>query len=118
MSKIVTLKAADSDSTASISVDRGFNCFEFKADVDGRIVDVIDSESGFSDGDGRVSGFQKTKSATTTPATRFTDSALIVPGELSLKETISRSASFTSAKTLPIGSTSGQRTSYSGSTTS
>ena len=56
MSNVITLEAADSDSTASISVDRGFNCFEFKADVDGRIVDVIDSQSDFPDGEGRVSG--------------------------------------------------------------
>jgi aldose 1-epimerase len=56
MSNTVTLESANSDSTASISVDRGFNCFEFKADVDGRIVDVIDSEAGFADGTGRVSG--------------------------------------------------------------
>ena len=56
MSNIITLEAADSDSTARISVDRGFNCFEFKADVDGRMVDVIDSQDGFADGEGRVSG--------------------------------------------------------------
>lgn len=56
MPDIVTLTAADSESTARISLDRGFNCFEFKADVDGRIVDVIDSQAGFEEGAGRVSG--------------------------------------------------------------
>lgn len=56
MSKVVTIESIDSDSTASISVDRGFNCFEFKADVDSRLVDVIDSQPGFADGAGRVSG--------------------------------------------------------------
>ena len=49
MSNIITLESADSNSTARISVDRGFNCFEFKAYVDGRIVDVIDSQAGFAD---------------------------------------------------------------------
>ncbi|NQV24909.1 MAG: aldose 1-epimerase [Rhodopirellula sp.] len=56
MSNIVSIESADSDSTARISVDRGFNCFEFKADIDGRVVDVIDSQAGFADGAGRVSG--------------------------------------------------------------
>lgn len=56
MPNVVTLKSADSDSTASISVDRGFNCFEFKADVEGQTVDVIDSQPNFADGEGRVSG--------------------------------------------------------------
>lgn len=56
MPNIITLEAPDSGSTASISVDRGFNCFEFKADVGGRLVGVIDSQDGFAEGEGRVSG--------------------------------------------------------------
>jgi len=53
---VLTLKSADSNSTARICVDRGFNCFSFQADVDGRMVDVIDSVPGFEDGESRVSG--------------------------------------------------------------
>jgi aldose 1-epimerase len=53
---VLELKSADSASTASISVDRGFNCFAFRADVDGRFIDVIDSQPGFQDGEGRESG--------------------------------------------------------------
>lgn len=54
---IVTVTSPDSASTVGICVDRGFNCFAFKADVgDGRVVDVIDSQAGFEDGEGRVSG--------------------------------------------------------------
>lgn len=53
---VIDLKAADSASSARISVDRGFNCFEFTADVNGTSVGVIDSEPGFADGKGKVSG--------------------------------------------------------------
>ena len=53
---VLELKAADSASTASICFDRGFNCFSFRADVDGRIIDVIDSQPGFEAGEGRESG--------------------------------------------------------------
>ena len=53
---VIELKAVDSASTAKISVDRGFNCFEFSADVHGRSVDVIDSQPGFPDGEGGESG--------------------------------------------------------------
>lgn len=53
---VIELHASDSASTARISVERGFNCFSFVADVDGRSVDVIDSQPGFENGDGRESG--------------------------------------------------------------
>jgi aldose 1-epimerase len=43
-------------STAKISVSRGFNLFEFKANVAGETVNVIDSQPGFETGEGRVSG--------------------------------------------------------------
>jgi aldose 1-epimerase len=45
-----------SGSTASICVSRGFNLFDFQANVDGTLVSVIDSEPGFETGQGRVSG--------------------------------------------------------------
>lgn len=112
MSNVITLESADSDSTASISVDRGFNCFEFKADIDGRIVDVIDSQDGFSDGEvesagtafhccflfrieskaaairgqARTISFLRTRLVTTATGMRFTVSALIVRGESLLRE--------------------------------
>ena len=53
---VISLAASDSKSTARICVDRGFNCFSFQADIDGRIVDVIDSIDGFEAGEGRPSG--------------------------------------------------------------
>jgi aldose 1-epimerase len=54
---VLTLTSPDSASTASICVDRGFNCFSFKADAGGgQSIDVIDSQPGFENGEGRVSG--------------------------------------------------------------
>ena len=54
---VLALSSPDSASTASICVERGFNCFSFKADVGGgQLVEVIDSQPGFEDGEGRVSG--------------------------------------------------------------
>ncbi len=54
---VLTLQSPDSGSTASICVERGFNCFAFNADTgEGRLVDVIDSQRGFETGEGRVSG--------------------------------------------------------------
>lgn len=45
-----------SSSSALIALDRGFNCFEFKARVGDRVVDVLDSDAGFAGGAGRPSG--------------------------------------------------------------
>ncbi|MBI1310173.1 aldose 1-epimerase [bacterium] len=54
---VLTLTSPDSASTASICIERGFNCFAFQADAGaGRLVDVIDSQPGFETGEGRVSG--------------------------------------------------------------
>jgi aldose 1-epimerase len=53
---VVTLKSQDSASTATIVVDRGFNCVEFKADTGRVLVDVLDSDPGYATGDGRPSG--------------------------------------------------------------
>lgn len=51
---IVTLR--DGDSSASIAVDFGFNCFEFRAQVGGQAVDVIDSDPMFPQTGERPSG--------------------------------------------------------------
>lgn len=53
---ILTLQDGQSGSIARIAVDRGFNCYEFKARVGQRTVDVLDSEAGFELGQGRPSG--------------------------------------------------------------
>lgn len=53
---ILTLRDSQSGSFARIAVNRGFNCYEFKAVVGGRVVDVLDSEPGFENGAGRPSG--------------------------------------------------------------
>ncbi len=53
---VSVLQLSDSGSSAAIALDRGFNCFEFKAQVGTRIVDVLDSEAGFAGGSGRPSG--------------------------------------------------------------
>ncbi|MEZ6057457.1 MAG: aldose 1-epimerase, partial [Planctomycetaceae bacterium] len=45
-----------SGSQASISLKHGFNCFRFRAVVDGRVVDVIDSAADFPDTGARPSG--------------------------------------------------------------
>ncbi len=50
------LKDAATGSTALIAPDRGFNCYDFTANVDGREVSVIDAESGFERGSGKPSG--------------------------------------------------------------
>ena len=43
-------------SSASIAVEAGFNCYEFKSSITGGVVvDVIDAEPGFIDGDKRPS---------------------------------------------------------------
>ena len=52
----IILQDTAAGSSARISVDRGFNCFEFLANVAGRPVDVLDSEPGFETGNGRPSG--------------------------------------------------------------
>ena len=52
----ITLHDSSTGSTARIAVDRGFNCFEFRAVVNGHTIDVIDSQPDFSEGEGRPSG--------------------------------------------------------------
>ncbi len=56
MSDILELKDSGSKSTARIAAGQGFNLFEFHADVDGRIVDVIDAAADFAAGGQRPSG--------------------------------------------------------------
>ncbi|MCA9074269.1 MAG: aldose 1-epimerase [Planctomycetaceae bacterium] len=46
----VTINDSHSESFASVCPGRGFNCFEFRADVDGRIVDVLATDFCFVDG--------------------------------------------------------------------
>lgn len=51
---VITLTSPDSSSTARISTDRGFNCFDFTADFQGTPVQVLDSVDGYGAGDGEV----------------------------------------------------------------
>ncbi len=53
---IVTITDRSSGSFARIAVDRGFNCYEFKAVVGARTVDVLDAVPDFESGAGRPSG--------------------------------------------------------------
>jgi aldose 1-epimerase len=53
---VLTLQDSQTGSLARIAVDRGFNCFEFKANLGDRVVDVLDSQPGFETGAGRPSG--------------------------------------------------------------
>lgn len=46
----------DAGSTAAIAPELGFNCYEFKARVGPRLVDVLDSDPAFLEGKGRPSG--------------------------------------------------------------
>ncbi|MEX1097252.1 MAG: aldose 1-epimerase [Planctomycetales bacterium] len=52
----LALRDPGSGSSARIAVQRGFNCHEFRAVVDGRTIDVIDADPDFSAGAGRPSG--------------------------------------------------------------
>lgn len=54
--KQITIKDAVSGSSAKIAVERGFNCYEFQAVLNGIAVDVLDSDPGYPDGVGRPSG--------------------------------------------------------------
>lgn len=53
---IVTLRDPHTGSLARIAVDRGFNCYEFKAVVGTQTVEVLDSVADFEHGAGRPSG--------------------------------------------------------------
>jgi aldose 1-epimerase len=53
---IISLRDATTNSSARIAPSLGFNCFEFRADVDGEIVDVIDAAPEFAAGNERPSG--------------------------------------------------------------
>lgn len=52
----INLEYPSTGSTAKIAVHRGFNCYEFRAEVNGKTVDVIDSQPDFPEGNGRPSG--------------------------------------------------------------
>ena len=52
---VITITDHLSGSTARIAPDLGFNCFEFRAVVGDRIVDVLDSVPGFEEGGQRAS---------------------------------------------------------------
>ncbi|MGD9857804.1 MAG: aldose 1-epimerase [Planctomycetaceae bacterium] len=49
---IVTIRDSRSGSQATIAPERGFNCFQFLAFIDGRMVDVIAADGGFAAGAG------------------------------------------------------------------
>ena len=53
---ILTITDAHTGSTARIAPELGFNCFEFRAMVNGRPVDVLDAAPGFDAGGQRPSG--------------------------------------------------------------
>ena len=53
---IISLRDATTNSSARIAPALGFNCFEFRADVDGEIIDVIDASPDFAAGNERPSG--------------------------------------------------------------
>jgi len=53
---IITITDAQTGSTARIAPELGFNCFEFRAMVGGRLVDVLDSAPDFAAGGQRSSG--------------------------------------------------------------
>lgn len=52
----VVLKDSATGSTAHVAPHLGFNCYEFRAVVDGRVVNVIDAASDFLSGNQRPSG--------------------------------------------------------------
>ncbi|HEY0984020.1 MULTISPECIES: aldose 1-epimerase [unclassified Schlesneria] len=54
--KIVTICDQLSGSTARILPELGFNCFEFRASVEGTMVDVLDAVPGFEQGQQKPSG--------------------------------------------------------------
>jgi len=53
---LVRLCDVSAGTQAVIAVDRGLNCFEFQAVVNGQPVDVLDSDADFAGGQGRPSG--------------------------------------------------------------
>lgn len=53
---VLTITDPHSGSTARIAPELGFNCFEFRAMVDGKPVDVLDSVPGFEAGGQKPSG--------------------------------------------------------------
>lgn len=52
----IELRDPLSGSTARIAAERGFNCYEFRAAVDRKVIDVIDADPDFPNGAGRPSG--------------------------------------------------------------
>ena len=53
---VITITDHLSGSTARIAPEFGFNCFEFRAAVDGKMLDVLDSVPGFELGGQKASG--------------------------------------------------------------
>lgn len=54
--QIITIQDADSGSEARIALDFGFNCFDFRAAVEGQVHQVLWSADDFESGQGRPSG--------------------------------------------------------------
>lgn len=54
--QVVTLSDPTSGAEAKIAVGYGFNCFQFRVDHDGRMIDVLWSEREYERGDKRASG--------------------------------------------------------------
>jgi aldose 1-epimerase len=52
----ITLRDSRTGSQARILPEMGFNCFEFQANVNGRMIDVLDAQPGFENGTGRPTG--------------------------------------------------------------
>jgi len=53
---VITIIDPLSGSTARIAPELGFNCFEFRAVVDGKTIDVLDAVPGFESGGQKASG--------------------------------------------------------------
>jgi aldose 1-epimerase len=53
---VISIKDHLSGSTAKILPELGFNCFEFRAAIGDRTVDVLDAVPGFAEGEQRPSG--------------------------------------------------------------
>lgn len=53
----ILIRDTQSGSAARIAAHLGFNCYEFRANVEGRVVDVLDAPPDFADGHERPSGY-------------------------------------------------------------
>ena len=52
----ITLRDAQTGSTAEILPEMGFNCYAFRAAVEKELVNVLEAEPGFAMGEKRASG--------------------------------------------------------------